>query len=346
MAKKGTDNSGYMTFKKDLAAGEPGRLYLLWGEEDYLREHYLGRLRTLILSDGMEEFNHKSFQGKDLDLAELEAARDALPVFSARTLVEVRDYDPYKAGEGEREKLAQLIEDIPDYCCLVFVLTDPEFKPDSRMKLHAAFKKYGTVVQFAGQEQSDLINWIGRRFAALGKKIDRADAEYLIFQCGSLMTTLASEIEKVGAFAAGEKIRREEIDAVVSPVLDAVVFSMTDAVSEADFDRAAGILDELLRMREAPIKLLALLGWQLRRLFLARVFLEENRGGEEMAQALGTNSDYVLRRLNSSARRFSLVRLSQALRLCLEADYEMKSSGGDGEDILKLLFVRLAAGCC
>ncbi len=346
MAKKSNDTAGYTALKQDLAAGQAGKLYLFWGEEDYLREHYLGRLRALLLSGGMEEFNHKCFQGKDLDLDALAAARDALPVFAQRTLVEVQDFDPYKAGEAAREQLSALLADIPAYCCLVFVLTDPEFKPDSRMKIHAQFKKYGSIVQFAGQEQSDLLNWVGRRFSALGKKISRADAEYLLFYCGNGMTTLAAEIEKLGAYVSGQQVQRADIDAVATPVLDAVVFSLTDAVAETEFDRAAGILDELLRMREAPIKLLALLGWQLRRLFLARVCLDTGRDGAYLAEALGSRSDYMLRRLISSAKRFSAKRLGGALQLCAQADFEMKSSGGDGEDILKLLFVRLAAGCC
>ncbi len=345
MAKKAADNSGYLEFKRAVTEGDPGPLYLLWGEEDYLREYYLGRLRELLLSDGMEEFNHKVFQGKELDLNLLTAARDAFPVFAQRTLVEIRDYDPYKAPEAEREKIAEILSDIPEYCCMVFVLTDPEFKPDSRMKLHNVFKKYGVVAQFAGQEQSDLINWIGRRFAALNKRIERPDAEYLIFQCGNLMTSLISEIEKIGAYASGPKITRGDIDAVATPILDAVVFSLTDAVSEADFDRAAGILDELLRMREAPIKLLAMLGWQLRRLFFARLCLDAGRDGAYLSEALAIHSDYAMRRLTSSAKRFSLERLTAALKLCFQSDLAMKS-GSDGEDVLKLMFVRLAAGYC
>ena len=51
------DTSGYQTLKKDLASGTPGRLYVLHGEETYLRDYYLGKLRELLLSGGMGEFN-------------------------------------------------------------------------------------------------------------------------------------------------------------------------------------------------------------------------------------------------------------------------------------------------
>ena len=51
------DTSGYQSLKKDLAGGTPGRLYIFHGEETYLRDYYLGKLRELLLSGGMGEFN-------------------------------------------------------------------------------------------------------------------------------------------------------------------------------------------------------------------------------------------------------------------------------------------------
>ncbi len=58
------------------------------------------------------------------------------------------------------------------------------------------------------------------------------------------MTNLIGEIEKIGAYAKGGRITREDIDA--DPQLDAVVFRMTD------FDRAASVLGELYQMRSRP----------------------------------------------------------------------------------------------
>ena len=46
--KQKADTAGYQQLKKDLAGGEPGRLYLFHGEETYLRDHYLGRLKELL----------------------------------------------------------------------------------------------------------------------------------------------------------------------------------------------------------------------------------------------------------------------------------------------------------
>lgn len=58
------DDSGYKKLKKDLAEGTPGKLYILHGEETYLRDHYLGRLKELILSEGMGSSTSMSWRGR------------------------------------------------------------------------------------------------------------------------------------------------------------------------------------------------------------------------------------------------------------------------------------------
>ena len=72
------------------------------------------------------------------------------------------------------------------------------YKPlDARTKLAAALKEHGTVVNFARQEENELVKWVIRRFRALGKGIDSRLASELIFLCGDLMHNLVGEIETV-----------------------------------------------------------------------------------------------------------------------------------------------------
>ena len=97
--KQKADTAGYQQLKKDLAGGEPGRLYLFHGEETYLRDHYLGRLKELLLTGGMGEFNLHTIPAREMSPRRLEEAVDCLPMMAPRTLVLVRDFDLFKAGE-------------------------------------------------------------------------------------------------------------------------------------------------------------------------------------------------------------------------------------------------------
>ena len=336
------DGAALKKLKQDLKEGAVGQLYVFHGEESYLRDFYLGQLRKKLLPAGMETFNLHTFQGKECSPRQLEQAVDCLPMMSQRTLLEVYDYDLFKTSAADRDALAALLSQLPDYVCLVFVYYLMEYKPDGRTKLGAALKAHGTAVKFTRQEHGDLVDWIRRRFRAQDHDIDTELAKYLIFLCGDLMTGLISEIGKIGAYARHRAIAREDIDAVAVPQLDAVVFQLTDAIAAGDFDRAASVLSDLLHMGEAPIKLLSVLGRQLRQLYSARLALERRKGSGYLVELWGMRSSYPAQKLMDAARRFDLRWCRTAVLEAARTDLAMKSSGGDGEELLVELLLKLA----
>ena len=333
------DKAALQKLKQDLKTGALGQLYIFHGEEAYLRDYYLGEIRKKLLPAGMETFNLHTIDGREFDLKALAQLVDCLPMMSRRTLIVINDYDIYK---GDREGLAAVLDDLPEYVCLVFVYDLIEYKADARTKLAALIKTKGNVVAFHRQEQGDLVDWISRRFRALDKDIGSEDAKYLMFLCGDLMNSLISEIGKIGAYAKGHRVTREDIDAVAAPQLDAVVFQMTDAIAAGNFDRAAGVLGDLYHMQEAPIKLLAVLGRQLRQLYSARLAIEAKQGTAYLMEQWGMRSAYPAEKLMQSARRFSLSWCRRAVVRCGEADLAMKSTGADAQDLLTGLLLELA----
>ena len=337
---------GLGKLKQDLKSGNPGTLYIFHGEETYLRDYYVDRLQGACVPAGMESFNVHRIPGKGLDLQALSDALDALPMMSSRTFVLVDDYDLYKAPEAQRNAMTRLLSDLPEYCTLVFVYDTIPYKSDARMKkLTAALKEKGTVVAFHSQDQNDLVDWIGRRFRALGRDISAGDAQYLIFQCGDLMNGLIGEIGKIGAYARDTRVTRADIDAVAIPVLDAQVFRMTDALTRKDYDRTLAVLNDLLLMKQEPIMLLAVLGKHLRQLYSARVALESGKGSRWLMELWSMRSSYPADKLMEAARRHDLAWCRRAMARCAETDLAMKSvTGADAKDRLISLVLELAAG--
>lgn len=341
---KTTPDKGYQKLKSDLAGGEIGQVYVFHGEESYLREYYLGELKKKLVPAGFEEFNYHKFDGKALSLPELMEAVDAMPMMAERTMVAVTDCDLFKLGEDARNTIIGMLEDFPEYCCLVFVYDQVEYKPNKAYKkLCAALDKSATVVKFDIQEKSDLINWVRRRFRALGKEIDVQAAEHLLFTCGSLMTGLVPEIEKIGAYARGSAVTIDDINAVADPVLDAVVFQMTNAITRGDYNAAADILGQLLKKQEEPFLILAVISKELRRLYTARIALDEGRDKFWLMEQWGMRSDYPARLLMDAARRTTREWCEKSLTLCQKLDLRMKSEKGvDDEGEIKLLLMELA----
>ena len=345
MAKKATKSEAYEKLKADLKSGEIGCAYIFCGEESYLREHYLSQLRRLLIPDGFGEFNYHKLEGKDLTVQMLSEMAEAMPMMAERTLIVAVDFDIFKLDGEQREKLIALLEDVPPYCCLVFVYDTVAYKPDRTMKkLCAAITDHVQVVEFRAQDSSDLVTWIQRRFHALNKDIDRQTAEYLIFTCGGLMTGLVPEIEKIAAYTKGRNITQKEIDAVADPVLSAEVFKLSDAVLQGDYDRAASILGDLLKMQTEPIMILAALGSQLRRIYTARMAIDSGKDRSWLMELWDMKSDYPAKLLLSAAKKTTAGWGADAVKQCQTLDRRMKSERGiDAAGELKLLLVRLGA---
>ncbi len=341
--KSKPDQSGYRQLKQDIRDKNLGKLYFLHGEETYLRDYYFGEMKKQLLDGGMGTFNLHQLEGKELSPHKLEEVVDCLPMMADRTLIVVSDFDFFKAGESDREKYGEIFENLPDYCCLVAIYDLIAFKADARLKLSKTVKKVGHIVHFAPQEQSDLVDWIRRRFKALDKDIDSRLAMELIFLCGDLMTKLATEIEKIGAYAKGARITREDMDAVATPQLDAVVFQMTNYMGEGNFDGAMEVLGKLYQMQEPPVKIMYMVSRQMRQLYGAKLAQEHRQTTAQLAAMLSIQN-YPAEKLSQSARRFSLPWCRRGVIRCGQVDLAMKSATGlDNQALLTGLLIELAA---
>ena len=331
----------YPAALRELKERGPQPLYLLWGPEDYLREDYLTRLKRLCLPEGEDGFSYRRLNGPSLDAHELEQAMDAVPFLSERSFVELRDVDLNRCEQPDR--LLKLLKDIPDYCTVAFV-QGAQFEPDGRLKLIKGLRDLALELKFTQQPQGMLVDWISRRFAAAGKRIDLEAAQRLIFISGDLMNRLIPEIEKVAAYTRGEKVTVTEVEAVASHIPEAVIFDMTDQIAQRQFNTALATLAELLADRNnEPIPMLAMLGVQMRKLYTARLALEQGLGNAYVMECCGIKHEFVANKLLQSARGFSLPRLCRAVELCAETDYRIKSSGQDDRQLFQEAVLRLMA---
>ena len=330
----------YGALTKELKTNGPGTLYLLWGEEDYLLQDFLKKLRDACLEGGAGDFDAKRLDGPNPDVRDVEEALDAMPFFGGRTFLELRGFDVNKCRD---EKMAKVLADIPEWCTVAIVLPT-DTAPDGRLNFVKQLKKTGKAVEFTSQDASLLYSWIRRRCEAHGKKIGRETMDRLTFLSGDLMTRLVPEIEKLCAWAKDEYITVEDVEAVAHHIPEADVFRMTDCIAKKDYDGACDLLAELLAGDEEPIMILGLIGSQIRSLYAAKLAEVSGRGPAFAKEILGTNSDYRVRLVTDAARKFSLDALTRDVQLCAEYGMKTREQGAVLTDVeaLKELLIRFA----
>ena len=340
MAKE-VQNDMLQELKVAIRNKTPANLYFFYGEETFLLNHYLNQLHKVILDEITESFNYHRFNSENFDVRDFADAVENLPMMAERTLVRVDDIDLFKLTEDSRNKILDVLADIPEYCTVVFLYETVEFKPDKRQKKLWEVVSKGQIVEFTKQNQRDLVSWITRHFASMGKKISPELCVYLIELTDGTMTSLGTEIKKIASFSGAEHICREDIDSVTEPVLDAVVFRMTDMLGARDYPQALQMLQELLKMQNEPIAILGAIGSYLRRLATARRLMDHGRGAGELMKLYGL-SDFAAKKVMSTASRFSQTFYNKAMELVLETDHNMKTSHDDSERLIELLVLQLS----
>ena len=328
-----------------LRAEGPRRLYLLYGPETYLSEYYLNKLRAVCLPDGEDGFSYKRMNGPELDLQEFGESIDAMPFLTERSFIELRDIDLGKVKQPD--ELLKLLKDIPDYCTVAFYTQEEKYTPDGRLKLVKGIKSIGTELVFTEQSQGELIRWIARRFEAVGKQIEMEAAQQIFFFSGGLMNNMIPEIEKIAGYARGNRVTLADVNAVGSRLPAAEVFDLTDYIGQKQYDRAMEVLHDLVAADgdgSDPIALLALLGIQMRRLYVARYAIDRQLGAKFVMDTCNIRYDFIARKLITAAHGFTPEQLRRSVELCAETDYQMKSSSIDDMELLKDMILRMAAG--
>lgn len=332
--------SGVLQLKKDLKTGKIGSFYLIYGEENYLKKHYLKQLEIAVVEETFRDFNLHVLEGGKMTLQELNDAIESYPAMAERKMVLVKDFDPLKANTEWREGLLEILKDLPEYICLVFYFETLSFKPDKRVKLYSMMKKIGCIAEFAHLQNRELMTWIQRHARADGKNIDQEACEYMLYLCGTSMVNLLTEIGKVSAYTTGDTIERKHIDAVCSKTMDAVIFDLTDAIGAGRFHQALQISRELISQKNEPVALMAFVSKHIQKLYGVKLLIPE--GQDAVMSYLENRSNFYAKKMIKSAGAFSLRWLRDTLLLCSEIDFELKSTGTDKEKTWELLLLKMA----
>lgn len=342
MAKQAKDIGALQQLKHSIRNKTPDNLYIFHGDETFLLHHYLNELRKLLLDDLTESFNFHRFHNENFDISALAAAVENLPMMAEHTMIQVDDIDLFKLSEDQRGKMIDILSDVPEYCTVVFTYGTTSWKPDKRLKkLWDALEKHAVIVEFSKQDPRELIPWITRHFASKGKQISRELCGYLIDITGGTMTALAGEIQKIAAYSGAPHIVKEDIDAVTEPVLDAVVYQMSDLLGKGQYSAALDKLQQLLKMQQEPLIILGTVGGHFRRISAARILMDQGKTTPDLMKLTGLSS-YPAQKIMDSARRFSPAFCATAAELVLETDRKIKTSFDNPQRLLELLILQLA----
>lgn len=341
-SKQEKDGASLSRFKKELANGIVGRFYLFYGEESYLREYYIDRIKKLIVDE--DENNFVTLSGKNCTPRALCDEIESFPLFSERKLILVRDYDIVCGDAKMAAEAEPLLTDLPESVCLIFAYGDtPPGTGKKNKKLEAAVNEHAQRVDFVRQSRADLVKWVIRRFEACQKGCGEREASYLLDLCGDLMYAALPELGKVAAYAKGPQITTDDIDAVAVPMSEAIVYRITDAVAQKSIGAAVAQLDRYLKQGNDESAAVQAIGRAMRQLYAASLAEGKHMSTQEFMQLARIPNAYAASKVAAQARRFRPESLRQAAILCFEAEQAMMNAAANRQAVLETLIYELCA---
>ena len=182
------------TINEDIKNGTFKPVYLLYGEEAFLKQSYKKKLRAAITGDDTMNYNY--FEGKGLDVNELISLADTMPFFSERRLILIEDSGFFKTSS---EALAEYLPTMPDTTCIVFV----EEAVDKRNKLYKKVKDLGHIAEMKRQDSAQLARWAATILAQNGRKITPSTMNLFLERVGDDMENIRMELEKLISYTMG-----------------------------------------------------------------------------------------------------------------------------------------------
>ena len=212
------------SLNEDLKTGQFKQIYLLYGEEGYLKRQYRDRFIKAMLPEG-DTMNYAHYEGKNINVREVIDLAETLPFFAQRRLIVFEDTGFFKSAGAE---LADYIKDMPETTYFVFV----ENEVDKRSKLYKAVKAKGHIVELTTQDEGTLKRWIQGIVRREKKQISDSVILYFLNKVGTDMENIQRELEKVFCYALDrQEITREDIDAVCVTQITNHIFDMVNAVA-------------------------------------------------------------------------------------------------------------------
>ena len=315
--------------EKDLKQGNLNSIYLLYGEETFLLESCLKKIKNNF-GERKEGINEIKLDDTNVNsiISHMET-----PAFGyEKKIIIVRNSGLFKK-EGKRKTgvNTKLIENVARYInenietikeAVVLVFVEKEIEKN---ELYKEVEKNGIVCEFQELKPIQLIARIKAICKAYKVNIDDNTAKYFIECAGTNMQDLINEIRKLIEYGGeNSEITKKEIDLLCIKQLDSVIFDLTDNIGKKNVTKALQVLNDLLYQKEPIQKILITLYNHFKKLYITKLAIRENKNIAESLK-LKPNQIFLVNKYKMQANYFGEKELRTIIEELINLDYNYKT---------------------
>lgn len=311
------------------------KVYLLYGEESYLKTLYKNKLKEAIIPPD-DTMNLNVYEGKGINVKEVIDQAETMPFFADRRLMIFENSGFFKNASPE---MAEYMPQLPDETCMVFVEDDV----DKRGKLFKAVKSCGRVTELGRQNEKTLMNWVLGAIRKEKKNITSATMEQFLTRTGNDMENIEKEIEKLLCYTMGrDVITTEDVLAVCTEQTENKIFDMINAIAEKNQKKALDLYYDLLSLKEPPMRILFLITRQFNLLLQVKALQKQGFNQNTIAEKMKMQS-FIIRNYLRQTGHFSIEELKAAVKECVKSEEAVKTGKMNDVMSVELMIVKYSA---
>lgn len=348
---------------EDIKAGKLARVYLLYGNEDFLVKLYTDKLSKLAVEEESREMNLLRYflvagtdKGAEEDrppkISELSDFVESVPFFADRKCVVLKNLDPDLLDKDDFEGYLALISDIPETSVVIITRENTEsdakkFKEKlekARMKkLIEAVNANGIVCELNMFPPQKLMGMAISKCRRAGCELSEENAGFLAERVGGSLSLLQTELEKLCAYRQSGEITREDIEALVPKLLENRAYDIAKELFAGRVTRALEMLDDVFALRFEPIKIMQALSGHFVDLYFAKLGKQAKKSYSAAASELNYGGRaFAMRNAYGTAANVPEQRLEDWIAILYDTNKRFNSSTEDKKQILERAIVEIA----
>jgi DNA polymerase-3 subunit delta len=331
--------AAYKRLFEDVRQGRVRPLYFLHGPEEHMKREFVRELVQAALPEAERTFNLDILHGDEFDPQAFDNRMQAFPLFAARRVVVLRNFDALSAAN--RERVIERAGAVPDAMTLVVESNDEKLDTAAHKKLAALAAQKGVEFAFAYLDESETLERVLARFRREGVAIEPDALDLLVESVGTQLMDLTNEVDKILLAATDTKsVTREGVASVVGKYRTESLFSLLDGVGVSAPATTLSRLSSLVDAGEEPVFVVAMMLRRVVALLEVRHVVAERGRAVSTDRALAesiaaTQSPFFAGKLREQASRTTPTKLETLLTNLRWADLKLKTTSLDAKCLVE-----------
>jgi DNA polymerase-3 subunit delta len=331
----------YSSLLQRLEKGEIRPAYFFFGEEEYLVERALLKIKEIAVNQSEEAFNWNLFyaDADDMDWNLFADALTSLPLIPTRRVVVLKHCERLLKKKNALPIVENALQHPAEDLTLILIQSDP---PDQRKKFYDLILRQAEIVAFPPLKSVELERYLQQYAKHYGKSISPDALQRILTDSQPDLRELSSKLDILISFA-GEKptIEPDDVESCTAFTREVGVYNLLDALGRKDAVSARRIAEQLIQRKIDIGGLIPLLYRQVWTMYRMKYLQDQRVPNSKWKEKITVKPAFLERRYRGYLSRYSRRQLGKALEVIAEADIARKSTSVQDDYLLRTLTEQL-----